>query len=127
MVYMSLIFSYINYCNLIWGGACKSSLDSLYLLQKKAIRIVNNSEYLAHTDPIFKSLGILNIYQVFKLNCVLFAYKCLKTSQYPDFKNKKLVPIKILSQYLRETNMKVCTPICVYKSIYLTYCIYELI
>ena len=103
MVYMSLIFSYINYCNLIWGGACKSSLDSLYLLQKKAIRIVNNSEYLAHTDPIFKSLGILNIYQVFKLNCVLFAYKCLKTSQYPDFK-KKIQKSSSIHSYKTRTN-----------------------
>ena len=88
MLYMSLIFSYINYCNLIWGSAYKTILDPLFLLQKKAVRIINNSEYLAHTDPIFKSLKILDVYKVFKLNCLLFAYKCLRTAQYPEFKRK---------------------------------------
>ena len=102
-IYMSLVFKKKNYWNLIWGGACKTSLDSLYLLQKKAIRIVNNSEYLAHTDPIFKSLGILNIYQVFKLNCVLFVYKCLKTKQYPEFK-KKIIKGSSIHSYETRTN-----------------------
>ena len=102
-IYMSLIFSYINYCNLIWGSACKTILDTLYILQKKAIRIVNNSEYLAHTDPIFKSLGIPNIYQVFKLNCLLFAYKFLKTTQYPDFK-KKIQKSSLIHSYKTRTN-----------------------
>ena len=124
---MSLVFSYINYCNLIWGGACKTSLDSLYLLQKKAIRIVNNSEYLAHTDPIFKSLGILNIYQVFKLNCVLFMYKCLKTKQYPEFK-KKILKSSSIHSYGTRTNdlfrppterLKLCQRSYLYQSVIL--------
>ena len=127
MIYMSLVFSYINYCNLIWGGACKTSLDSLYLLQKKAIRIVNNSEYLAHTDPIFKSLGILNIYQVFKLNCVLFMYKCLKTKQYPEFK-KKILKSSSIHSYGTRTNdlfrpprerLKLCQRSYLYQSVIL--------
>ena len=88
MIYMSLVYSYINYCNLIWGSAYKSVLEPLHILQKKAIRIVNNSNYLDHTESIFKSLELLNIYKVFKLNCVLFAYKCLKAELYPDFKRR---------------------------------------
>ena len=58
MIYMSLIFSHINYCNLIWGSACKSTLEPLFRLQKKSIRLVNNSHYFEHTAPIFNSLNI---------------------------------------------------------------------
>lgn len=101
IIYMSLIFSLINYCNFIWGSACKTILDPLFILQKKAVRLVTNSAYLAHTDPIFKSLGILNIYQVFKLNCLLFVYKCLKTAQYPEFKSKIQKKISIHSYETR--------------------------
>ena len=90
IIYMSLIYSYINYCNLIWGSACKTILNPLFLLQKKAIRLINNSAYLDHTDPIFESLGFLKIFEVFKLNCLLFAFKFLKTDQYPAFKNQML-------------------------------------
>ena len=74
---MSLIYSYINYCNLIWGSACKTILEPLYILQKKAVRIINNSASLDHSDPIFKLLGLMTIFKVFKLNCLLFDYKCL--------------------------------------------------
>ena len=32
---MSLIFSHINYCNLIWGSAKKTILEPLFKLKKK--------------------------------------------------------------------------------------------
>ena len=34
LIYMSLVYSYINYCNLIWGGAYDTVLQPLYILQK---------------------------------------------------------------------------------------------
>ena len=58
---MSLIYSYLNYCNLIWGSAEDGIIQPLFILQKKAIRIVNKSHYLDHTSPIFKSLETLTI------------------------------------------------------------------
>ena len=85
---MSLIYSYINYCNLIWGSAYNSVLKPLHILLKKAVRIINGSHYLDSTEPIFQSLELLNIYQVFKLNCLQFAYKCLKDDKFPQFKMK---------------------------------------
>ena len=84
-IYMALIFSHINYCNLVWGGACKSVLEPLVKLQKRAIRIINKSAYLAHTDPIFKTLNILPLHEVFILNCLLFMYKCINLGKYPVF------------------------------------------
>ena len=40
-------------------------LNSLFLLQKKILRIMTFSPYLAHTDPLFKSLEILPIDNIF--------------------------------------------------------------
>ena len=88
MIYMSLIFSHINYCNIIWGSACNSTLEPLFRLQKKAIRLISNSHYLEHTAPIFNSLKILTLHQVFKLNCLLFIYKCTKEHKFPNFINR---------------------------------------
>ena len=51
--------------NLI-GFASKCHLNFLFLLQKKIIRIMTFSSYLAHTDPIFKNLTILP----FNKNCI---------------------------------------------------------
>ena len=34
-IYMSLIYSHINYCNLIWGGAETGIIEPLFKLKKK--------------------------------------------------------------------------------------------
>ena len=36
MIYMSLIHSYLNYCNLIWGSAEPTISNPLFILQKKS-------------------------------------------------------------------------------------------
>ena len=88
LIYMSLIYSYLNYCNIIWGGAYDIVLNPIFILQKKAIRLISNSHYLEHTEPLFKSLELLNIYQIFRLNCLILIYKCTKNNYFPEFKNK---------------------------------------
>jgi hypothetical protein len=65
-LYNSLIHSHLNYCIPIWGSAPKSHLIKLELQQKKAIRIITNSNYNAHTVPLFKSLEILPVTEQMK-------------------------------------------------------------
>ena len=88
MIYMSLIHSYLNYCNLIWGSAEATISNPLFILQKKAIRIVDKAYFLEHTEPIFKTLKILTLHQIYDLNCLLFAYKCINCNLFPTFKDK---------------------------------------
>ena len=88
MIYMSLIFSYINYCNVVWGSAYDNHLKPLVILQKKAIRIINKSSYDAESAPIFCSLSLLNISNIHKLNCLKFMYNCLNDDKYPNFRNE---------------------------------------
>ena len=87
-LYMSLIQPYLNYCNIIWGSADKTSLESLVVLQKKALRIVSKVPYLEHTEPLFISLKILTIQQMYTLSCILFIFKCLYSGQYNEFRNR---------------------------------------
>ena len=44
-------------------------------LQKKVIRIKSNSNYSAHTSPLFKELKLLKIDYLFKLSCYKVYYK----------------------------------------------------
>ena len=87
-LYMSLIQPYFNYCNIIWGAADKTTIEPLFILQKKAIRLVNRVHYLEHTRPLFQSMKILTIYQQYDLNCISFMYKCLNSNLYLIYKNK---------------------------------------
>ena len=87
-LFMSLIQPYLNYCNIIWGSADKTIIEPLFILQKKAIRIVNRVHYLEHTKPLFETMKILTVHQIHDLNCLAFIYKCLHSNQYLDFKNE---------------------------------------
>ena len=90
MIYMSLIYTYINYCNIIWGSAYECHLNPLIVLQKKAIRLINDSEFRDPSAPIFYSLKLLPISKIFHLNCLLFFYNCLFNNSSPMIKHKIL-------------------------------------
>ena len=70
-LYNTLIYSYINYGLLVWG--IESS--RIEALQKRAIRLVTNSAYIAHTTPLFIEEGLLKVQDIFKLKLLKFYYK----------------------------------------------------
>ena len=109
MIYMSLIYTYINYCNLIWGSAAACNMKPLILLQKKAIRIINLANYLEHTEPLFKKSKLLTVYQVFELNCLVFMYKCIKCSMFPEFKERIQLNSNIHDHNTRKKTFRVST------------------
>ena len=49
----ALIMPHFNYCLLAWGSNIKAG-HKLHLLQKKSLRIIDGSHYIAHTEPICK-------------------------------------------------------------------------
>ena len=56
-LYNSLIISYINYGLLLWGIDC----HKLEILQKKALRFMTNSSYIAHTAHLFIQRGVFRV------------------------------------------------------------------
>ena len=68
-LYNSLILSRINYGILLWGYQS----ERIFKLQKKALRIISLKKYNAHTEPIFKSLNLLKLSDIFSL-CQLKFY-----------------------------------------------------
>ena len=73
-LYYSLIYSYLNYNICTYAATFQTHINRLLLLQKKAIRNITCSDYLAHTDPLFYSMKILKIHDIYKLNVGLFAF-----------------------------------------------------
>jgi hypothetical protein len=58
-LYYSLIHSHLTYAATIWSCTAKSNINPLIKIQKNAIRLISNSPYNAHTEPLFKLLNIL--------------------------------------------------------------------
>ena len=72
-MYYSFVFLYLIYCVEIWGSSLKSYLDPLVIIQKKCIRTISFSEYLAPSEPLFHKLNILN----FEKLVIKRMFKCL--------------------------------------------------
>ena len=74
-IYYSLIYSYLSYSNIIWGGAKRTHLEPLLKIQKRFARIATNSDFREHATPLFNQLKLLHIHDIFKLQQVEFMYK----------------------------------------------------
>jgi len=78
-LYYSLIYPYLSYCNLVWGNCATTYIKRLHMLQKRAIRIIHNASFLAHTDELFSESGILKLPNMFDYFVSIFIYKFIHT------------------------------------------------
>jgi len=58
-LYYTLIHSHLTYAPQIWGCSSPTLLKPLINKQKMAVRLITNSKYNSHSEPIFKKLNIL--------------------------------------------------------------------
>ena len=63
-IYFSLFHSHLLYCPQIVNCSSKTNIEKFFTMQKKAIRSITNSNYHAHTEPIFSSLKILPYHKI---------------------------------------------------------------
>ena len=67
-LYCSLVYSYLHYCESIWGSTYQSNLKCLINLRKRVIRIVSSkSSFDAHANALSVSLRILKFEDIIKL------------------------------------------------------------
>jgi hypothetical protein len=57
-LYYSLIHCHLVYGNQIWSSASAGAITELSGKQKAALRIITNSRYNHHTEPLFKTIKI---------------------------------------------------------------------
>jgi hypothetical protein len=82
ILYYSLFLPYVSYCCEVWGNAYKTNLECIYLLQKKAVRIVCNVGYREHTNELFCDLHVLKLTDLVKVKSSMIIYNA----------NKRLLP-----------------------------------
>ena len=73
-LYFALIEPYLSYGILAWGNANKKTLHKTEMLQKRAIRTINNAKYRIHTDPLFRKSQVLKLSDMYTLQATLFMY-----------------------------------------------------
>ena len=57
-LYFALLYPFLIYGILIWGNTYPTNIKPLFILQKRAIRLITFSKFDEHTSPLFKIIGI---------------------------------------------------------------------
>ena len=104
-IYRSLIESHLNYSNLAWGSSIKKATDRLVILQKKAVRLIVKAKYNSHTEPIFRSLKILKLTDLIRLNAIKLGWKAFN-KKLPQYYAERLPIIEEINTTTRETRQK---------------------
>ena len=81
-LYYSLVYPYLTYCILVWGGSFISHLHPLIVLQKKIVRVIHGKDFNSHTDPLFKESNILKFQDIYKYFLGIYMFK---RSHLPEF------------------------------------------
>lgn len=82
LLYNALVLPHLNYCCLIWGINYNARIGKLFILQKRAVRLIDKVYPPISSEPIFKKYNLLKLADIAKSQMLLVIHKFL-TSQLP--------------------------------------------
>ena len=74
LIYNAIISPYISYCNIVWGGTYSNRLNSIRVLQDRAIRIISGNDQSLHTPQLYYMTNCLNLIDINKFQVGLFMH-----------------------------------------------------
>ena len=88
IIYYALGYSYLRYCNIVWGNASKSTLKPLKALQSRILRIMTFAPFgRIDIDDLYSKLRILDLDKIHYLEKSKFMYKYHNKKLPPNFDN----------------------------------------
>ena len=90
VLYYSLVFPYLQYCNLAWGTATKGIINPLNIIQKRIVRTMCHANPFDHTNNMFKNLKILKINDIHKHETLKFIHN--------ELQNPVVFPFRFVGQ-----------------------------
>ena len=74
-LYYSFLYPYLCYCIEVWGAAAMKYLKSIFLMQKRAVRLISSAGFRDHTRPLFVNLGLLPLNNIYLHKLCIFMFK----------------------------------------------------
>ena len=75
--YYAFIYPYLSYNVCVWGSTYSTHLQPLVIQQKRIIRILTDSHFLAHTRPLFYQLGLLQFIDIYKFSLLCYVHNLI--------------------------------------------------
>jgi len=86
LVYHAYIGSNLQYLAMIWGAACKTTLEPLQILQNRALKYVFNKPPRFSTSELYSNIatGILPVKGIYDFQLSCFMFKTLNSLQFTN-------------------------------------------
>jgi hypothetical protein len=78
ILYYSLVHPYIEYGISYWGSTHSTHVNTIFIIQKKAVRIVKGTKYNDHTNPLFKQFKIMKLQDLYRTHVAKYMYNLSK-------------------------------------------------
>lgn len=110
MMYFAFFYPSITFCLSAWGGTHMTYLARITRLQKKAIRLITNSDYFAHTAPLARLANILMFDDVYVVKVARLMHTIFYNLDYnkynvnPNMFKRPMIDINLRNVY----NFPVC-------------------
>ena len=113
-LYHTMVSPYLTYCIEIWGNCANYLLLRIFLLQKRAVRVITDSHYLAHTDPLFHKLKILKLSDLYRLHATCFVFSTVN-GLLPSLFNDYFVYNYVVNRYICRNSNDLNIPPWIYQ------------
>ena len=110
-LYYSIVYPYIQYCNIVWASTYPNNLHRINILQKRATRILNKCKFDAHTEPLFKNCSILKVNDIFLFQLRKFMYS-YRSGLLPNKFNDMFLSNYHVHSYNTRSAMAIRTLLC---------------
>ena len=97
-LYYALIYPFLIYGIIAWGNTYPTTLQPLYVSQKKVMRIITFSKFDEHSSPIIKSLNIIKLFDLVTLSIAIFMFK-FKKKLLPSIFNTLFITVNEVHNY----------------------------
>ena len=97
-LYYTLIHPYLIYGLPVWGNTYYSTVEPLFILQKKIVRLMTFSSYYEHTNNLLIKLDILKLSELVTYQNVLFVYDFFNHNL-PEKFNTYFLPVSQKHKY----------------------------
>ena len=77
MLYNAFVLPHLMYGLEVWGNTFPTYIQDILQIQKKLVRIITFSDWNAPSAPLFRKLGILDIFNLHKLQLGIFVHDAL--------------------------------------------------
>ena len=100
-LYYALVYPFLIYGIPAWSNTYPSTIQPLFIIQKKVMRIITFSKFDASSSPLFRNLNIINIIKLrdlANLHIAIFIFKSHNRLLHFVF-DKVFTPVNIIHKY----------------------------